>query len=67
MRNIIYSIIAISFLGIFAMGFTYKPNSKKIITIQAVDKSVTTNLLNESAKIISARLNPACNFQVITS
>lgn len=69
MRNIIYSIIAISFLGIFAMGFTYKANSKKIITIQTVDKSVTTNLLNESAKIISARLKSYCSekFEMIVA
>lgn len=69
MRNIIYSIIAISFLGIFAMGFTYNPNSKKAITIQTVDKSVTSELLNESAKIISARLKSYCSekFEMIVT
>jgi SecD/SecF fusion protein len=56
MKAITLSIMAIYMFGLFAIGLTQKANTKNIV-LQTNDKNVSAATLNESAKIITDRLN----------
>jgi SecD/SecF fusion protein len=55
MKSILYSMIAILFFGILAMGFINKPQIHTIL-IQSTDSKITVLTLSQSADIISKRL-----------
>ncbi len=54
MKTIIYSLIAIILFGIIASGFANKETN--LLLIQSTDKNTSSELLTQSAEIISARL-----------
>jgi SecD/SecF fusion protein len=56
MKTIIYSIIAIFIIGIFATGFTYKSNNTYKILIQSTESKISLIELSKSAEIITNRL-----------
>jgi preprotein translocase subunit SecD len=55
MKSILYSMIAILFFGIFAMGFVNKPQTHTIL-IQSTDSKASELTLSQSADIITKRL-----------
>jgi preprotein translocase subunit SecD len=55
MKSILYSLIAIIFCGIIAMGFVNKPQTHTIL-IQSTDMNVSALTLSQSAEIITKRL-----------
>lgn len=60
MKSIIYSLIAILFFGIIAMGFVNKPQTHTIL-IQASDSKLPALALSQSAEIIAKRLQSFSN------
>lgn len=56
MKTTIYLLIGILLFGIIAMGFTTEVKAKNTILVQAIEKNVSSDLLNQSAAIISNRL-----------
>ncbi len=55
MKSILYSLIAILFIGIIAMGFVNKPQTHTIL-IQSTDSKTSALTLSQSADIITKRL-----------
>lgn len=60
MKSIIYSLIAILFCGIIAMGFVNMPQTNTIL-LQANDSKVSALALSQSADIIAKRLQSYSN------
>lgn len=56
MRTIIVALIAVLLFGIAAAGFKNSAPAKNTILIQAIGKNSSSDLLNQSAAIISKRL-----------
>lgn len=56
MKTILYSLIAIIVFGIIATGYTNKVALKNSILIVSTDSNISSDLLSQSAKIISNRL-----------
>jgi preprotein translocase subunit SecD len=56
MKIIAYKIMAMVFVGILAMGFINRPQTKKSILIQSNDSKISSLTLSQSADIITKRL-----------
>lgn len=67
MKSILYSLIAILFCGIIAMGFVNKPQTHTIL-LQSTESKISSITLSQSADIITKRLKAFSTekFEVIT-
>lgn len=57
MKIILYILIAVMISGLIATGFISRPQSKSIITLKAVENSISPEQLTQSANIMSSRLH----------
>jgi len=60
MKTTIISFVAIIMICMTAMSFTNKADKKNALLIQVSDNQITSTVLSESARIISARLKDVC-------
>lgn len=57
MKTILYILIAVMITGLIATGFNGRPQSKSIITLRAVENTISPQQLAQSVNIMSARLH----------